>query len=221
MASYSYHYNYGAVPLKHDIPTYINSVFIRPPIYNRIFSRLSPASLIRVRRTCHVVHDAVSDFLSRAYNINRHLSHFFSDALAFRSLQARTATLISGSNALQFLDRTFYRDADLDLYVVHSNANEVGRWLIQNQEYIFAPNSVQVPDFADAVLSPKTNPDESDAEHEDAMMIDHFHRPFYSMASVSGIFTFMKGSADHVKKVQIIAVKKNPLACILGFHSSE
>lgn len=45
-----------------------------------------------------------------AFDINRCLSRFFTSPSAFRSLQARTGTLISGSIALQFLDRVRYHD---------------------------------------------------------------------------------------------------------------
>ena len=51
------------------------------------------------------------------YIINNHLSRFFPDPIVFRSLQARTANLVSGSNALQFSDRTSYEEADTDVYV--------------------------------------------------------------------------------------------------------
>ncbi|EIW73751.1 hypothetical protein CONPUDRAFT_160756 [Coniophora puteana RWD-64-598 SS2] len=85
---------------------HINQTFSRAPVYEAIFSCLSPRELIRVSRTCQVAHDAFQSFIHRAYNINRHLSRFLTDPISFQSLQARTGTLISGSNALQFLDRT-------------------------------------------------------------------------------------------------------------------
>ncbi|PCH44988.1 hypothetical protein WOLCODRAFT_91093 [Wolfiporia cocos MD-104 SS10] len=84
-------------------------------IYDRICERLTPVSLIRMRRVSRTTYQAVQDFSYRAFDVNRRLSRFFSDPFAFRSLQARTATLISGSFALQFFDRTFYPEADLDL----------------------------------------------------------------------------------------------------------
>ena len=48
------------------------------------------------------------------------LARFFpdpGDVLAFRQLQTELQSLVSGSHALQLLDRTVYQDSDLDLYV--------------------------------------------------------------------------------------------------------
>ena len=53
----------------------------------------------------------------RAFNVNRFLARFFSDAIAFRALEVRIGTLTSESAALQFFDRTFYPKSDLGLFV--------------------------------------------------------------------------------------------------------
>lgn len=106
-------------------------------------SCMSPATLIRLSRTSHATRRAVSGYFARAWDINRHLSRYFDDSTAFRTLQARTGTLISGSNALQFLDRSFYPGSDLDLYPHPQYTLEVARW-ISDQGYTFHPNSRQV-----------------------------------------------------------------------------
>src|SRR5882762_8146146 len=76
----------------------------------------SPVTIIRLSWTCRAVRNIVEWYVQHTFDINRHLSRYFPDPKAFRSVQARTATLIGGSNALQFLDRTVYENADLDLY---------------------------------------------------------------------------------------------------------
>ncbi|KAG2757597.1 hypothetical protein P692DRAFT_20711587, partial [Suillus brevipes Sb2] len=77
-------------------------------IYDLIFRDLSPRTLLRLSRTCRMIHAAVTqNFRGHAYNINQHLSRYFPDSLSFRSRQARTGLIISGLNAPQFLDRTF------------------------------------------------------------------------------------------------------------------
>lgn len=58
-------------------------------------------------------------------------------------MQARLAILISGSNALQFLDSTFYPESDLDLYVWEDSVEEVGHWLMEHEGYSFAPSRDQ------------------------------------------------------------------------------
>ena len=82
-----------------------------------ILSFSSPASMLRLARVNRTMYFAIRSYMLHRYNINNHLSRFFPDPIAFRSLQARTASLVSGSNALQFFDRTFYEEADMDIYV--------------------------------------------------------------------------------------------------------
>ncbi|KZT30878.1 hypothetical protein NEOLEDRAFT_1159954 [Neolentinus lepideus HHB14362 ss-1] len=105
-------------------------VLSRPPIYDLILAQLSPAGLVRIgtSHTCKLAQAAVFSFYGRAFNINRHLSRFFNDPLAFRSFQARTASLISGSSALQFLD-------------------QLGRWLMDREGYEYKPYETQETDF--------------------------------------------------------------------------
>jgi hypothetical protein len=201
---------------------YLQSIFTRPPVFDVIFRQLSPASLIRSGRTCRVARDAVSNFYGRAFNINRHLSRFFSDPLAFRSLQARTGTLISGSNALQFLDRTFYPDSDLDLYAHCGTwAREVGQWLL-SEGYVFVPDSYQGPEF-DGLDWWGYELNELQEEGGEVTELDLFHIQLYRIKGVHSVFSFEKQSGDpsgEVLKVQIIVGKRSPLPAILGFHSS-
>jgi hypothetical protein len=101
----------------HDQPTAFLDVFSRHTIYDVVFSQADTSTILYLQRTCRQARLAATDYLARAFNINRHLSRFFSDPKAFRSLQARTATVISGSGALQFFQRDVYPESDLDLYV--------------------------------------------------------------------------------------------------------
>ena len=50
---------------------------------------------------------------------------YFADPAAFRELQLRTGLIISGSTALQFLDRTTYEGADLDIYAMKEHAQAI------------------------------------------------------------------------------------------------
>lgn len=197
-------------------PSYINFVFSRPPIYNNIFSNLSPESVIRFGKTSTVVYHAMTDFCSLAFNINNHLSRFFVKPIAFRSLQARTATVISGSNALQFLDRTFYPESDLDLYVYPGdNDREVGQWLIDEEGYQFTPNSLQPEDFNVACQRMLNRKIKDHVEND----VDRFHAQHctYRIWGISSIYTFIRPSGT---KIQIITTENTPLQSILSFHSS-
>lgn len=108
-------------------------------VYDLVLSCFSPAQLCRLRLACKLANEAARSFVRRAYDINRHLKHFFDDPLAFRHLQAETGALISGSNALQFLDRTFYPKADLDIYVDVRYCEQLVKYLTLREGYVFRP----------------------------------------------------------------------------------
>ncbi|KAI0658618.1 hypothetical protein C8Q70DRAFT_1045595 [Cubamyces menziesii] len=216
-------------------------------IYEPIFDDCSAATLLRIARTCRAARYAVTAYCRVAFNIDRLLSRFFPSpippcssicharhehaqiydrARAFRSLQARTGTLISGSCALQFFDRTVYPESDLDLYVHMRHRREVGRWLIQ-EGYAFKPTVYQRDEFEEEVvhgMSRRAN-------------------GIYRMPGVAAILTFKKGvpapalpaaleNEEHLDassqttgesrelKVQIIVAKNTPMEVILGFHST-
>ncbi|TBU53566.1 hypothetical protein BD310DRAFT_937845 [Dichomitus squalens] len=225
-------------------------------IAHPIYELLSAAALCRVASTCRTAHASVQSYIGVAFNVDRLLSRFFPSASpgcsatcphdhthteehvrarAFRSLQAATGTLISGSTALQFFDRTFWPESDLDLYVHARHRREVGRWLIA-EGYRFKPTRFQ--DLFEVEIM------ECLAKRPDGI---------YSMPGVLAVFTFVKplpglgtprrtptpepveegevislpDSSDTEEdeepkelKVQVIVTKNTPMECILGFHST-
>jgi hypothetical protein len=181
-----------------------------PPIYDVFLSCLSPGSRARYSRSCSSANIAVADFNRRAYNVNRHLSRFFVNPFEFRAIQAHSGALISGSNALQFLDRIYYENSDLDLYVEDKNREEVGVYL-QKEGYRFMPHEKQKPSF------------ESPA-YQSCETTGFVHRStddeIYGMRGVSGVYNFVKEGFPELK-VQLISAVRSPLEVILSFHSSE
>ena len=202
-------------------PGAAEDIFIRPPIFELIFSSLSPVDLVRFARTCRLASNAISLFSERAYNINKHLLRFFSNPIGFRSLQAKTGTLISGSNALQFLDRAFYPESDLDIYTHPGHTREVGSWLIHQEGYTFMPDEEQ-EDFGSLDWSFESwNAWETTHPRTDIVWED-MHVQKYRISGLSDIYRFQKPSPSGGEplQVQIMAAEHTPLQCILGFHSS-
>lgn len=111
-------------------------------ILDNIFDFASPSTLFCFKHTCKQAKTAVESYFRCEFNINRHLSQFFDNP----PLQARTCTLIYGSNALQFFSRVYYNGSDLDLYAYYQHRLEVGHWLIYNS-FAFRPASWQDEDF--------------------------------------------------------------------------
>ncbi|KAL6299604.1 hypothetical protein BKA93DRAFT_753336 [Sparassis latifolia] len=197
-------------------PETVSSTFTRHPAYDRILSCLSPASLVSMGRVSRITRRAVQDYSSRAFSVNRLLTRFFSDPVAFRSLQARTATLISGSFGVQLFDRSLYSESDLDLYPHSQHVREVGEWL-RREGYIFMPSSFQPESFLEASAA---DPIMTGVNGVNLLPLDH-----YWTKSVANVFTFLRPSTDAYNpdqpaKVQIIKSKESPFECILNFHST-
>jgi hypothetical protein len=181
-------------------------VFYCAPVYDNIFSYISPRELVRFGRSCRAAYAASKDYSRRAFNINRHLSSFISQPLLFRSLQARTGTLIAGSNALQFLDRIFYNEADMDLYVHPGHAKEVMDYVVEREGYEFKPHSMQPRDYRKLV---------SDTWNNTRMRQD------YPIKGVRSVLSLEKHGSNGRRKIQVIECTMSPFDTIINFHSSE
>lgn len=170
-----------------------------------MFSYCCARSLLLLRKTNKYVSNEVLSYMRRVFDINRRLSHFFPDPISFRTLQALTGTLISGSFALQFFDRTFYPGSDLDIYVHRPWSKAVGLWLLQ-RGYEFRPNSSQEDDFLDAITDPR--------------FLANSGR--YFMRGVAGVFNFVipDPRSGEELKVQLIVAANTPMEIVLNFHSS-
>ncbi|TFY80353.1 hypothetical protein EWM64_g3656 [Hericium alpestre] len=154
-------------------------------VYDRIFSCCSPGTLIRLSWTCRAAYAALHSYYRRGFNINRHLARYFPDPRAFRCLQARTGTLVSGSNALQFFDRTHYPNSDLDLYVSMTDAVVVADWLVA-AGYVYQARHDQAQALRVALFRMVENY-ESMESLEDAFVWMN-----YGLPGVAGVFTFVK-----------------------------
>ncbi|KAF7968755.1 hypothetical protein HWV62_29549 [Athelia sp. TMB] len=167
--------------------------------------------------TCQTARLAVKAWFIRAYNINTHLRSFFSKPEMFRSLQARTGALISGSNALQFLDRTVYVDdhgehTDMDVFANPGHSQEISRHLIEVQGYTFRGGD-----------GPRLVPT-SHADDQSTRFILAERPPIrshYTKKSVHAVLLFEKTAENGaVRRVQIIIAMHSAFHAVLNFHSS-
>jgi len=185
---------------------FLTGVISNDLIHTIIFNNCAARALCRIAMTCRTCNLAVKSYFKVAFNINKLLSRFFPNPLAFRSLQASTATLISGSQALQFFDRSFYKESDLDIYVPLKFRERVGLWLL-GVGYKFVPGKKQQADFKEAVRDPKVVQ----------------NRASYFMRGVAAVFTFVKPSPSDANvelKVQVIVAARTAMEIILNFHST-
>lgn len=117
-------------------------IFDRDSIYDRIFDLCLPSTVLRMKRVCQALNIAVSEYMARTFNINKHLSRFFKDAKAFRVVQARTGAIVSGQDAWRFFDR-FHEDQRTKLLILVTGEKqtfELCQWLEKNG-YCFYPRA--------------------------------------------------------------------------------
>ncbi|KAF7977633.1 hypothetical protein HWV62_3040 [Athelia sp. TMB] len=177
----------------------------------------SPIDVVSISKTCHIAHLIVKAWFVRAYNINTHLRNFYCEPQKFRSLQARTGALISGSNALQFFDRTVYTNirgegTDMDVFANPGHSHEICHHLIDVQGYTFRGGD-----------GPRLGPT-SHADDQDTRFIMAGREPIpsqYSKKSVHAVLLFEKTAGDGaIRKVQVIIAMHSACHAVLNFHSS-
>ncbi|KAI0782546.1 hypothetical protein C8Q75DRAFT_727557 [Abortiporus biennis] len=184
-------------------------------ISEQILDHCSPRDICRLYASCKPARAAIQSYFTR-YRLNGLLSRFFTrpDCIEFRKMQARTSTLISGSFALQFFDRSFYLGSDLDIYVSMHTRREVGFWLLQHG-YTFAPKPHQKSGFEEAV---------EDKNSLSGLFIPGFGPEKYRiMRGVAGVFDFVKSSPNDPEeelKIQMIVAEHSIMEIILEFHST-
>lgn len=105
--------------------------------------------------------------------------------------------MISGSNALQFFNRTAYHGSDLDLYVYDKHMKEVCDWIIR-EGYVFAPKYRQDQDFQVAVAAAPTT--------------------LYDMRGIKNIVDLERPRDG--RKIQVISAQTSPMDIVLFFHST-
>lgn len=200
------------------IPSLIYEVLDRDAVYDTVFENSTPATIFRIGKTCHAARRAMQDYVGRTFNINQHFERFFTDPFEFRVLQARTGLVVSGSSALQFMDRTVYPCSDLDLYIAEDCATLVCDWICSEggRQYHFVPSVRQVQrgilTVQNALRSYMLRGQDIN-EHEEL-----WH--FYDKCRIKQVFNFESVDQPNLH-VQVIVSQNTPMDCILGFHSSE
>jgi hypothetical protein len=100
-----------------------------------------------------------------------------------------SGAIVSGSMALQFLDRASYPSADLDIYVSHVNIEATELWLLDH-----GMTKVPPPEGLDVMALDYASPPE-------ILSVSDFRVP------------------DSVRVIQLICTRRSPISAILGFHS--
>ena len=162
-------------------------------------SRLPHLELARLAKICHITRDVTEQYRKAAFNINRFLAPFF-DPLAFRSLQARTQTLIGGNFAYRFLERSA-PGTSINLLVYPTYCEDICRWLLNNG-YCFDPFN------AGESLQSRIDRVTSDAP-------DH-----HSISVVRDVLFFHK-ALPYPTSVEVFVAMTNPLEIVFAACTSK
>ncbi|KAJ8461943.1 hypothetical protein ONZ51_g11218 [Trametes cubensis] len=168
-------------------------------IYDTVFSFLPPKDLVTFAKVSRALRSAVFDYFGHAYAPHRLLSRFVQDVDAFRNLQARTATLISGLAALDFFKRSSHLSDTLELYVHFIHRREVVLWFAQ-RGYQFLPSDTQSQDLEYTVT-------------EGLVQLNDMSY------GIAGTFLFSKDGSE-AATVRIIVAARGPMEVILRFYST-
>ncbi|TGO46064.1 hypothetical protein BCON_0347g00110 [Botryotinia convoluta] len=114
-------------------------IFLCYPIFDNICTHLDPNEILLLRATTKQLSPLFESLFKTQWSINRQLKRFVENPIRFRSKLAAHDALISGSFALQFFERRFWQDSDLDIYVNGSDEsgslNRLGEYLVNNEGY--------------------------------------------------------------------------------------
>ena len=151
-----------------------------------------------------------------AFNIDRHLKWFIPHPTKFRNMQCKTGTIISGSNVVQFLDRTYYEGADLDIYVNPGHGREVGVHMIEQQGYrVVDRNADGGPVTLDTTASLRYVGIVAKGADDQAL------NSIYQQRSIHLVCYMEKANdAGQTLQVQIIVTADCVFHAIMNFHSS-
>lgn len=186
----------------------------------------TPATLFCIKRSSQRARDGVQEYVSSAFNINKHLSRHFSDVPKFRYLQKDYGVVISGSNVLEFMDRTSFPGADLDLYVTVPHLHHVLTFIASehNMDYVYDPFPQQEPVLEDEVRAFKAGLHRpilqvSRLIYSSENQIRDTNKGNYPSDQILGVFSFIS-RVDETCKVQVVVCDVDPIAAVLLFHSS-
>lgn len=136
---------------------------------------------------------------------------FKDDAKLFRGILQRCGAVVSGSQILQFFDRTRYFDSDMDIFLRIGGVCEMGCWLTE-QGYKFQSISKHYDAFSRSLLRLSNSLVSGQGTTAEE--------------TVKGVFNYKRYVATstvvYLQKIQLVVVDTNPIQHIVfGFHSSE
>jgi hypothetical protein len=126
----------------------VDQIFGNSDLAYLILAACDAATMFQLGAVNRAMHSILQSYMQTAFSINHLLSRFFPDPDMFRIIQRKTATLICGTQVLQFFDRSDSVDSDLELLLFPGREREIAQFL-EESGYEFAPRRNQMLSFAE------------------------------------------------------------------------
>lgn len=152
--------------------------------------------LFRMSQTCKMMRDVVTVYWTTAFDLSRLIRPFIpgEQLASFQNMLKTTAGIISGSTALQFLDRTQYQAADLDLYINQSHIDVASKWFLdRGARRLF--------------------------NHDRARHVVDISEGYHGSGEIHHIENFEVIHSIIPRTIQVIATYGDPVFAVLKFHS--
>jgi hypothetical protein len=183
----------------------------------QLFSFWPILSIVRLKAVNFLLKSIIEGYIRNQWDIDSFLSEWFDGEhrpCEFREVLGQCDGIVSGSQALQFFDRTYFPDSDFDIFLRPEGTLRMGRFL-QDCGYMYIPSATDVTTFDHAF-------------HLVTRQLLSIKGDFlgYPNRSIIKIFNFRRLNADeeyqrNSGRIQIVVVKNHPIKHILTFHSSK
>ena len=107
------------------------------PIFDRLCSILPISDIIALSRTCRNYSNLYRYLVPTQWNVDRKLRRFVRNPQEFRSRMGQHNAIISGSFVLQYFERVYWEESDLDIFILDGiDADDFCHYLIRGEGYI-------------------------------------------------------------------------------------
>lgn len=114
-----------------------------------ILSFCSIKELMALGGACWHARCLILHYQSMVWSFQRRFQLWFPNTAGFQAMLYRHKAIVSGSQAIQFFDRTFCPDDPLEIYVRHNRAPRMFEW-IESQGYFAASNPARSYDAVES-----------------------------------------------------------------------
>lgn len=171
-------------------------------------------TLVAAQRASRTLNAFVATYRQEAWDIDRHFTRWFPDAVEFRQVLGASKGVVGGSNVLQFFDRSVYQSSDLNIFVPVTGLYVLGNWL--NDIYTYQPENGGHKIFEQAAMDFSSNNDliiNGPAPRQARRVPD-------VLLVMSFVRVFCRNGEVVMQKVTMTVVSHNPIWYILKQKTS-